>query len=371
MDTYKPFFLIVIFLTILAPGKGLLWAEAARKFLPALPGYDYEFPRDHGSHPQYQTEWWYYTGHLRTASGKEYGFELTFFRVGVAGDGSPSSNPWELRDVGLAHFAITDVGRKRFRFHQRLNRLSPYTADARIGSLHVFNEGWSVTTTSDGRIRLRAAAEGDTIDLVVRSEKPPSVHGTNGVSVKAEGIGYASHYYSLTRLTGSGTVGAQGLTESCTVLAWMDHEFGSSTLRENQSGWDWFSAQLDNGTELMIYVIRKRDGSPDKTSSGSIVLQDGTVIHLEPSQFTITSRRRWRSPRSGATYPVGWIVEVRPLNVRVELTERLKEQELITTSSTGINYWEGAVSVMGSFGDTPVRGVGYVEMTGYDRPFGR
>jgi predicted secreted hydrolase len=349
-----------------------LLAQTADGYLPALPGWSFEFPRDHGSHEEFRTEWWYYTGHLDTESGKSYGFEVTFFRAGVVPPSKRTgANPWELGDIALAHFAITDLQRDEFRYYEKLNRFSPYTAGARAGSKHVFNEGWSVTTLPDGRFRLRASGGDDAVDLVIATAKPPAIHGENGISVKAEGVGYASHYYSLTRLTGQGTVRVRGKSESCTALAWMDHEFGSSALRENQAGWDWFSMQFDNGTELMLYQIRRRDGMADKTSSGSLITNSGEVIPLRHDQFTIRPKGRWRSPRSRASYPMGWEVSVAPLNLRLDVRERLRDQELITKGSTQVTYWEGAVQIVGNYGETPVRGRGYVEMTGYDRPFGR
>ncbi|MHB0970606.1 MAG: lipocalin-like domain-containing protein [Thermoanaerobaculia bacterium] len=340
---------------------------AGGEFAHAVPGWNFEFPRDHGAHGQFRTEWWYYTGHLTSESGREYGFEVTFFRVGVSR--AASDSPWAFRDVGLAHFAITDVGGKAFRYYEKLNRMTPYLASAREGFLHVRNEGWSATTAPDGSFRLRASAEGDAIDLMLRSRKAPAIHGENGVSVKAEGVGYASHYYSLTRLEVTGTVRAGGRTERCRGLAWMDHEFGGAVLREHQTGWDWFSIQLDNETELMLYVIRRRDGTPDTTSSGSLVLEDGRVIHLRREQFRIRPTGSWRSRKSGAKYPMGWRIEVPDLRLTLRLRERLREQELVTARSTQVTYWEGAVLVDGSFGQTPVRGKGYVEMTGYDRAF--
>lgn len=350
----------------------VLLAQATEGYLPALPGWSFEFPRDHGAHEQFRTEWWYYTGHLQAQSGKSYGFEVTFFRVGVVAPARRSdANPWQLSDVGLAHFALTDPQRGEFRYYEKLNRFSPFTAGARTGFKHVFNEGWSVTTLPDGRFRLRAAGGADAIDLVIAPRKPPAIHGENGISVKAQGPGYASHYYSLTRLSGSGTVTVRGKNESCSALAWMDHEFGSSLLRENQSGWDWFSMQFDDGTELMLYQIRRGDGSPDVTSSGSFITNGGEVIPLKHDQFTIVPRGRWKSPRSGAVYPMGWRVTVLPLDLRVEVRERLRDQELVTSGSTRVTYWEGAVQITGSSGGTPVRGTGYVELTGYDRPFGR
>jgi predicted secreted hydrolase len=169
----------------------------------------------------------------------------------------------------------------------------------------------------------------------------------------------------MTRLEVSGTVNGR----RCTGEAWMDHEFGSSALRESQQGWDWFSAQLDNETELMLYVIRRRDGTPDVTSSGSLITSDGTVIHLRREQLRVEPMARWRSPKSGATYPMGWRIAVPQFRIALTLTPRMQDQELVTRQSTQVTYWEGAVSASGSFANVAVSGEGYVEMTGYDRAF--
>ena len=353
---------------------GALWfllLALQSDFLPALPGYEFAFPRDHGSHDQFRTEWWYYTGHLESAKGRRYGFELTFFRVGVvAPDGSPQATAWDLRNLSLAHFAITDIDGQKFRYYEKLNRSSPYTASAAPGRLDVFNEAWRATTTSDGAWRISAAENGDRIDLVLRTHKPPAIHGENGISVKATGAGYASHYYSMTRLIASGTVAVNGRKpESCTGLAWMDHEFGSSALRENQQGWDWFSVQLDNDAELMLYQIRRSDGTPDVTSSGSLITSDGEVIHFEHDQFVVKPLGSWKSRQSGATYPMGWSVSVPSFGISLRLDSLLDNQELITRRSTQVTYWEGAVEATGSFQNVSVKGTGYVEMTGYDRAF--
>lgn len=343
---------------------------AQGQFKPALPGYQFEFPRDHGAHEEYRTEWWYYTGHLRGTSGRRYGFEVTFFRVGVPSSGEPAATPWDLRNVSLAHFAITDISRRAFRYHEKLNRSSPFTAGAATGRLEVFSEGWRASTLPDGAWRLTASQDGDSIDLVLRSRKAPAVHGENGISVKAAGVGYASHYYSMTRLEATGTVSARGRPrERCSGLAWMDHEFGSSVLRESQQGWDWFSVQLDNDVELMLYQIRRTDGSPDVSSSGSLVLEDGQVIHIRADQMTVKPLGRWRSPKTGATYPMGWMLSVPSLRISLRVDPLLENQELVTTGSTHVTYWEGAVSVTGSFGNVSTSGQGYVEMTGYDRAF--
>ncbi len=343
----------------------ILFAFLQAAFVPALPGYDFQFPRDHGSHQEYRTEWWYYTGHLRTESGHRYGFEVTFFRVGVEGRDPQAPNAWDLKNVAMAHFAISDIDGQKFRYAEKLNRQSPFTAGAATGILDVFNEGWSARAISDGSWRVVAFNGGDTIDLVMRARKPPAVHGENGISVKAEGVGYASHYYSMTRLDVTGSINRQ----RCTGLAWMDHEFGSANLRENQQGWDWFSVQLDNDTELMLYQIRRRDGTADVTSSGSLITSDGSVIHIRRDQMQIAPAGRWTSKASGATYPMGWRITLPSFHVELVLKPLMRDQELVTRGSTGVTYWEGAVDVSGSFDNNSVSGSGYVEMTGYDRKF--
>ncbi|HUP46036.1 MAG TPA: lipocalin-like domain-containing protein [Thermoanaerobaculia bacterium] len=359
-----------ITLALVLTSSFILHPSSFAQFKLAVPPYDFQFPRDHGSHDAYQTEWWYFTGHLRGESGRRYGFELTFFRVGVTPPETAPATPWDLRHLALAHFAITDIDGREFRYHEKLNRVSPFTAGAATGHLDVFNEGWRATTAADGSWRVQASAEGDAIDLTLRSAKPPAIHGENGVSVKAAGEGYASHYYSMTRLLVTGTVAAKGRKrERCDGLAWMDHEFGSSQLREYQQGWDWFSVQLDNETELMLYVIRRADGTPDVTSSGSFVTDTGRVIHIGHRQMQVRPEGSWRSPGSGATYPMGWTLAVPSLRIVLRLRPVLEDQELVTSASTQVTYWEGAVEVTGSSGDISVRGAGYVEMTGYDRVF--
>lgn len=340
-----------------------LLPSAFGQFHPALPGYEFQFPRDHGSHDEYRTEWWYYTGHLQTETGHRYGFEVTFFRVGVVPPEVPSQTRWDLHNLALAHFAITDIDRQKFRYAEKLNRESPFTASAATGFLDVFNEGWSVTTMPDGTWHLIATHGSDSLDLTMRSRKAPAVHGENGISVKAEGIGYATHYYSMTRLDTTGTINGQ----RCHGVVWMDHEFGSSNLRENQQGWDWFCMQLDNDSEVMLYQIRRSDGTPDPASSGSLIISDGSVIHIRHDQMHVQALDRWRSPKSGAVYPMVWRVTVPEFRIAVTITPEMRDQELVTRGSTNVTYWEGAVAISGTFDNVAVSGVGYVEMTGYER----
>ena len=333
----------------------------ASRFVPALSGYEFQFPRDHGTHNDYRTEWWYYTGQLKTDSGRRYGFELTFFRVGVDAPESAEPSRWDLSNLAPAHFAITDVESRDFRYYEKMNRMSAFTAGAAEGRLDVFNESWRATTLPDGSWRITANAGSDAIDLVLRSHKPPAINGENGISAKADAVGYATHYYSMTRLEASGTINRQ----HCRGLVWMDHEFGSSMLREDQQGWDWFSIALDNDTELMLYQLRKRDGSADVTSSGSLVASDGSVIHLRRDQMQIKPLARWKSPKTKGDYPMGWKILVPSFGIDVTLQPLMRDQELVTKGSTGVTYWEGAVDVNGTFNRNAVSGQGYVEMTGY------
>ena len=352
-------------------GASIPGAQSARatQFRIAEPGWQFEFPRDHGSHEEFQTEWWYFTGHLEGGAGRKFGFELTFFRVGVEPPSAPRTSSWDLRNLALAHFAVTDITRRQFRFHEKLNRQSPFTAGSATGSLDVFNEGWTAVAQPDGSWRIRASAAGDAIDLVLRATKPPAIHGIGGVSIKAATPGAASHYYSMPRLAAEGFVTAKGSRIRCRGLVWMDHEYSTSTLAPDQAGWDWFSLQLNDGNDLMLYQMRRKDGSIDSSSSGSYIDREGAVHHLTASEFSVRPTGSWRSEMSGGVYPMGWEIRVPSLDLALTVFEVLKDQELITTSSTGVTYWEGAVLTRGRSGGKNIEGQGYVEMTGYAGDF--
>lgn len=330
----------------------------------ARPGYRYAFPRDHASHPQFQTEWWYYTGHLHAGGGRRYGFELTFFRVGVR-RGPPSRSAWALKDVYFAHFAITDPSRRRFLVTERINRGALRMAGAEAARYRVWIDDWSATL--DGKThRLRATGPEGSLDLDLHSSKPPVIHGVGGISRKAAGEGRASHYYSLTRMQGSGTLRLGNERTSVTAQAWMDHEWGSNQLTADQIGWDWFSLQLDDGRELMLYLMRRRDGRVDPVSSGTLVAPEGSARHLRLPEFQVTAIGTWKSPRTGGRYPARWRIAVPAAKLDVTLEPVMADQELVTTGGAGIVYWEGAVRVSGGSGPSAsARGMGYVELTGY------
>ena len=282
-----------------------------------------------------------------------------------------ADNPsaWNVRDLHVAHFGFSEITDNRFRFWERVNREGPGIARSGVGTLDVQNESWSARLDDDGVMRIRAYADGVLLELLLNSEKPPVIHGTDGVSQKADGEGQASHYYSMTRMAASGQISIAGDATSVTGLAWMDHEFGTSQLGPDQVGWDWFSLQFDNGEELMLYQMRRSDGSVDSNSSGTVVEASGSGRHLESSDFDITASRTWASPGTGSVYPLDWTVEVPGEDAVLRVAPLMDDQEMSTFRSTGFPYWEGAVRIEGTWRGQAVSGRGYVELTGYGEGF--
>lgn len=342
-------------------------AAAAPAYETADGAWRFAFPRDHASHPAFRTEWWYYTGHL-TGGGRAWGYELTFFRVGIDAARAASGSAWAPHTVHVVHAALTDETGRRFRFEERAARPALGIAGADTAHYRVWVEGDSAWLDADDRThRLRAARAGFALDLALAPTKPPAVHGAGGVSRKAAGAGFTSHYYSLTRLATSGVVTVDGRAHPVSGVSWMDHEFGSGSLAPTQSGWDWFSFQLDDGRELMLYRLRLRDGTTEPFSSGTLIEADGRATHLPLAAFTIAPRATWRSVASGATYPARWRVRVPQAALELDVTPTMADQEL-RTPVTGVTYWEGSVRVSGRAAGRPVTGVGYVELTGYVGP---
>jgi len=347
---------------LLAMWTGVMWAQ----YQIARPGYRYEFPRDHFNHPEYQTEWWYYTGNLKAADGHRFGFELTFFRQGVNRDAAQGA--WAVRDLYFAHFALSDLDGGRFYHTERFNREGPGIAGASLEQQRIWNGNWQVEWHGD-RQQLRGLAEQFGVELTLEPRKPPVVHGENGVSLKAAGEGHASHYISFTRLAASGTVALNGKTHATEGSAWMDHEFFTNSLGAEEAGWDWLSMQFNDNTEVMLYRLRHKDGSVDPYSSGTYVDADGHTTHLTLQDFTMrpVAAASWTSSESGATYPVAWEVAIPRYGIEVRVRTSLSSQELTGRTKDSPNYWEGAVELKGSRSGQPLHGVGYLELTGYDR----
>jgi predicted secreted hydrolase len=347
----------------------MVWASplaAQSPYKEAVPGYRYEFPRDYFNHPEYQTEWWYYTGNVTASDGHRFGFELTFFREGVNRDAGKVGT-WDIEDLYLAHLALSDLDGRAFYHAERTNRAGPGIAGIDEKKERIWNGNWKVTWQGSDQV-LEAVDNRFSFSLTLHPEKPPVIHGENGVSQKAEGAGRASHYISLTRLKTSGTIQLGGKSYGVSGLAWMDHEFFTHQLEKDQLGWDWFSVQLADHTELMLYRIRRVDGSVDPYSAGTYVDAGGHSMHLRKDDFSlIPAEEKWKSPVTGAVYPVGWKISVPKMQIELEARTALDSQELSGQSRIIPNYWEGAIELKGQRGGAELKGVGYLEMTGYDR----
>jgi predicted secreted hydrolase len=261
----------------------------------------------------------------------------------------------------MAHFALTDAQGREHRAFERLGRGAAGLAGAQAAPYEVWLDDWSVQEVRPGTVRLRAAQDGLALDLLLAERKGPILNGDRGYSQKGPDPGNASYYYSLTRLETSGTVQAGGRSFDVSGWSWMDHEWSTSSLSAGQVGWDWFSIQLDDGSELMVFQLRREDGSVDPFSSGTLIAADGTARRLDRGDFDIQVLDTWRSPQSGAAYPSGWTVSVPSAGLTLDIEPFLANQEL----SVSYAYWEGAVRVRGTRSDRPVTGSGYVELTGY------
>ncbi len=362
-------------LILVAASLPTLWAEQWKQ---AAAGYQFQFPRDHASHPDYKIEWWYYTGNVTARDGRRFGYQVTFFRVGV--DHTPT-NPsrWAVRDLFMTHLAVSDASGQRYRYAEKLSRGGPGLAGADRDRYNVWNDDWTATITairepgSGNRQQhvLKAAGHNAAIDLVLDEGKPPAINGVNGISQKGAQAGNASHYYSLTRMPTRGSISVDGERFDVEGDSWMDHEFGTSFLEPEQRGWDWFAIQLSDGRELMLYQLRRGDGSRDPRSSGTLIDRSGRTTHLANADFTLARGRAQFKSKNGAVYPIEWTVSVPAQRIALTVTTPLTDQELSLERSTGIAYWEGMIDVSGTTNGTAVSGHGYLEMTGYHGSLGR
>lgn len=333
----------------------------------ALPGYHYNFPRDNFNHPDYQTEWWYYTGNLKATDGHKFGFELTFFRQALKRSNTVPSD-WEVRDIYLAHLALSDLDAGKFYYSERVNRAGPGLAGINEQAAKIWNGNWQVLWNGEEQ-SLFALDDNFSLRFKLHSQKPPVIHGQDGISRKADGEGHASHYISYTRLLTDGSIQLNGTNYSVEGSTWMDHEFFTNSLAVDQVGWDWMSLQLDDNTEIMLYRFRRKDGSIDPFSSGTYTDTQGKSKHLDINSFTMNpSGKTWTSRKTRATYPIEWVVTIPEFGISLHLQTSLLEQELVSHNPASPSYWEGAITVSGTRNRLPIRGVGYLEMTGYSRP---
>lgn len=351
-------FSILILFSFLAISASWAWEVA-------LPGWKYEFPRDHGHHSGFKTEWWYFTGNLESADGREFGYQLTFFRQGIRPGGEEDIIPlsrFVTTDLKFAHFAIADISSNQFLFADKFSRGAYGEAGFGDGKTLVWIKSWSCELIAAQSFRLRAQTRKMEIDLTLESSKPPVAHGANGVSQKSQGEGRASHYYSLTRLKTTGSLRIGDDTSTVTGLSWFDHEWATNQLAKHQKGWDWFSLQFEDGTELMLFQIRTDSGGRDEFSSGTFIAADGKAVSINFRDFELKPIESWRSGKSAGNYPIRWTIAIPKLDLNLEVRAAIPDQEL---NLEPISYWEGSIRALGSRSGKPVQGRGYLEMTGY------
>ena len=345
------------------PVTDVLRGDPARSFAQVDRPGEFLFPADHGPHHEYRTEWWYFTGNVNAGEERRFGYHLTFFRFRPRVEEQTGPSRWRTGHFYMAHFALTDIDNEKIHTFERFSRGSAGLAGASTGNLHVWLDDWSATAASRETFPLRIRAREDRIalDLNLEQGKAAVLHGEDGVSVKNEEPGNASYYYSYTRMPTEGRVSVGDKTYMVRGNSWMDREWSSSALTEEQLGWDWFALQLSNGHELMYYRFRRTDGAVDRFSYGAIVLPDGRVDTLGFDEVELDILDTWQSPGSGVIYPSAWRLRAPEHGLDLKIRPALADQEL----ALSFRYWEGAVEFEGSYGESDVDGRGYVELTGY------
>ena len=324
------------------------------------------FSTDHGPHPEFRNEWWYVTGNLTDASGREFGYQLTLFRIALAPTAPIADSAWRTNQVYMGHFALTDVTDNRHRAFERFSRGTMGLAGAQAAPLRVWLEDWELTSTGPEPFPLRVRAHQDDIavDLLLDTAKPLVLQGEQGLSQKSAEPGNASYYYSLTRLPTRGTISLNGQMFTVSGASWLDREWSTSALGPEQSGWDWFALQLNDGRDVMFYRLRRKNGGVDSFSKGVLVAADGSTRMLRWNEVDLQPLGAWTSPRTGDRYPAGWRLRVPTEKLDLTVTPKIADQEMRLT----VRYWEGAVAVHDHASDRELQGQGYLEMTRFEPP---
>ena len=323
----------------------------------------FEFPTDHGPHPEFRNEWWYLTGNLADATGRPFGYQLTIFRIALSPTAPPMDSPWRTNQVYMGHFALTDVAGHRHYGFERFSRGALGLAGAQATPFRVWLEDWALTGAEADLFPLHLRArEGEiTLDLTLNAGKPVVLQGDRGLSQKSAESGNASYYYSYTRLPTQGVVSLGGQSFTVGGASWLDREWSTSALGPEQSGWDWFALQLDDGRDLMFYRLRRKDGGMDSFSTGMLIEADGRTRRLRGSEVELQPLGEWVSPHTRDRYPAGWRLRLPAEKLDLTITPKVVDQEMRLT----VRYWEGAVTVNGQAGERTVSGQGYLEMTRY------
>lgn len=324
------------------------------------------FPGDHGPHPGFRTEWWYFTGNLTSTDNKKFGYQFTIFRTSLSSDKNRGSSEWSSNQIYMAHFTVTDISNDKFYYEERFSRDGNELAGAASEPFKVWLEDWQLAETENRTafdlpiISLKAKTENTDINFILESVKPVVLQGDEGLSQKGSQPGNASHYYSYTNLRTEGRINIEGKEYIVSGSSWMDREWSTSALSEDQKGWDWFALQLDDSTELMYYQMRKKDGTPDIFSKGVIVGKNGSVRQIKKDEVELIVSDNWKS-NSGVNYPSGWELKIPSENIDLKIIPAVKDQLL----NVSIKYWEGAVKIEGMKNNSKIKGRGYVELTGY------
>lgn len=342
-----------------------LGRHPAPGYAQALAPRPFTFPADHGPHPEFRSEWWYFTGHLAAADGRPFGFQLTFFRTALAPQAGARDSAWATRQAWMAHFTLTDAANGRFYPAERLGRGALGIAGAQPAPFRVWIDDWQAASLAPDAgpfpMRLVARHGAAAIELRLTVLKPLVLQGQDGWDRKGPGPGNASYYYSYTRLAAEGRLSIDNKNLGVAGSVWMDREWSSNALGAELAGWDWFSLQLSDGRELMVYRLRRKDGGTGPFSSGALILRAGETIPLAADEVRLSVRRHWRSPRGPQRYPVAWTIDIPAHGLALDLEPLVDDQELDLT----VRYWEGAVRASGRSGDRPISGQGYLELVGY------
>jgi len=324
------------------------------------------FPEDHGPHPGFRTEWWYFTGNLTSSDNKKFGYQFTIFRTALSSDKNFRTSEWSSNQIYMSHFTVTDISNDKFYFDERFSRDGNDLAGTQSEPFKVWLEDWQIIESENRTafdlpvISVKAKTNKAEINFILESTKPVVLQGEEGLSRKGSQPGNASYYYSYTNLITQGKIKIEENEFNVSGNSWMDREWSTSALSEDQKGWDWFALQLDDSTEIMYYQMRKNDSSPDIFSKGVIVNKTGETDNVKKEDVELTVTDNWKSP-SGENYPSGWNLKIPSRNIDLNITPAVSDQLL----NVSIKYWEGSVNIAGTKNGAKITGRGYVELTGY------
>ncbi len=340
---------------------GVALGGDASGYARALDIRRFSFPEDHFSHPEFRNEWWYLTGNLSTDNGDLYGYQVTFFRTAISPQRQADASHWRSHQLWMAHAALSNGQTKRHLFAERWSRDALKLAGVQQAPFRVWLDDWRIEATQGAAFPWQVTLKTEQFELALTlsPQKPIVLQGNQGLSQKSSAPGNASYYYSLPRLDTSGTLTQAHHSMQVTGLSWLDREWSSSALTSEQVGWDWFALQLEDGRDLMIYQLRRKDGQTDPHSAGTLIDKQGRATALQLAEFQLQPLRWWQT-KDGASYPTGWRITLPAQDLDLKILPLFDAQEMQTT----LRYWEGAVIVQDQRSGTPL-GRGYLEMTGY------